>query len=76
MNPRILGGKPVIAGTRISVELILRDLAEGATVDDLLKAYPHLSDADVRAAISYAADSISAEETVAVSVAAARKPRR
>jgi uncharacterized protein (DUF433 family) len=76
VNPRVLAGKPVIAGTRISVELILRDLAEGATVEDLLEAYPQLCDADVRAAIAYAADSISAEQTVAVAVAAPRKPRR
>ena len=74
-NPRILGGKPVISGTRISVELLLRDLAEGATVEDLLKAYPHLSDADVRAAIAYAADSIASEETVAVAVRGPRKTR-
>lgn len=76
INPKVLGGKAVISGTRISVALILRDLAEGASVEDLLEAYPHLTDADVRAAIAYAADTISAEETVAVAVAAPRKPRR
>lgn len=76
INPKILCGKPVIAGTRISVELLLRDLAEGATVEDLLEAYPRLSDADVRAAIAYAADSISHEETVAFTIAGPRKPRR
>lgn len=76
INPRVLGGKPVIRGTRISVELILRDLAEGATVEQVLKAYPTLTDADVRAAIAYAADTISAEETVAVALAVSRKTRR
>ena len=42
-KPDILLGKPVIKGTRISVELIMRKLAEGYTVEDLLKSYPHLS---------------------------------
>lgn len=76
VNPRALGGKPVIRGTRISVELLLRDLAEGATVEQILAAYPTLVDADVRAAIAYAADSVSAEETVPVAVVAPKKPRR
>ena len=76
IDPEVLGGKPVIRGTRVSVELLLRDLAEGATVEELLKVYPHLVDADIRAAIAYAADTISAEETVAVAVTAHRKPRR
>jgi uncharacterized protein (DUF433 family) len=78
INPNILGGKPAIRGTRISVELILRDLAEGASVEDLLEAYPSVSEADVRAAIAYAADTIAAEETipVAVSSPARRKTRR
>ena len=76
INPKVLGGKPVIRGTRISVDLILRDLAEGASVEEILEAYPHLTDADVRAAIAYAADSLSGEETVAVAVAAPKKPRR
>jgi uncharacterized protein (DUF433 family) len=72
----VLGGKPVIRGTRIAVELILRDLAEGATVEQILKAYPTITDADVRAAIAYAADAVSAEETVAVAQTASRKTRR
>ncbi len=76
INPRVLGGKPVIRGTRIAVELILRDLAEGATVEQILKAYPTITDADVRAAIAYAADAVSAEETVAVAQTVSRKTRR
>jgi uncharacterized protein (DUF433 family) len=75
MNPKILRGKPVIRGTRISVELLLRDLAEGASIAGLLKAYPSVSEADVRAAIAYAADAISAEDTVPVAVTAPARPK-
>jgi len=53
INPAIMLGKPVIRGTRITVELILRKLAEGETVSDLLEDYPHLTAADIRAAIAY-----------------------
>jgi uncharacterized protein (DUF433 family) len=56
INPQVMMGKPVIKGTRITVELILRKLSEGATEHDLLQAYPRLSREDIRAAIRYAAD--------------------
>ena len=46
-------GKPVIKGTRITVELILRKLAEGATPADIVTMYPHLEEADVLAALQY-----------------------
>ncbi len=59
-------GKPVIRGTRIPVELILRKLSEGATEDDLLDAYPRLRGEDVKAAIGYAADTVAHEETIIV----------
>ncbi len=64
INPDVMQGKPVIRGTRVPVELLLRKLAEGATIEDLLDAYPRLSADDIRAALAYAADSI-AHETVA-----------
>jgi uncharacterized protein (DUF433 family) len=54
-NPRIMLGKPVIRGTRIPVELILRKLTEGSTEEELLDAYPHLTRDGVRAAIAYGA---------------------
>jgi uncharacterized protein (DUF433 family) len=63
VNPRVMLGKPVIRGTRIPVELILRKLSEGATEDDLLDAYPRLSRQDIQAAIGYAADTLAHEET-------------
>jgi uncharacterized protein (DUF433 family) len=66
INPKVMFGKPVIRGTRITVELILRKLAEGATIADLIQAYPHLSTDDIQAAIAYAADTVAHEETVVV----------
>ena len=53
-NPEILGGKPVIAGTRISVELILDRIASGMSVKEVLEDYPHLSTNQIQAAITYA----------------------
>jgi len=52
VNPNVMMGKPVIKGTRITVELVLRKLAEGATEADLLDAYPRLTGEDIRAAIA------------------------
>lgn len=63
INPTVMLGKPVIRGTRIPVELILRKLGEGATEGDLLDAYPRLTAADIRAALTYAAESL-AHETI------------
>jgi uncharacterized protein (DUF433 family) len=62
IDPKVMLGKPVIRGTRIPVALLLRKLAEGATEDDLLDAYPALTREDIRAAIAYAADSVDHEE--------------
>ena len=56
-------GKPVIRDTRIPVELLLRKLSEGATVSELLDAYPRLTEGDVRACLAYAADAISQQVT-------------
>ena len=62
INPEIMLGKPVIRGTRITVELLLRKLAEGATESDLLDAHPHLTSDDIKAAIAYAADTVAREQ--------------
>jgi len=64
INPKVMLGKPVIRGTRIPVELILRKLGEGATEQDLLDAYPHLKGDDIRAAMAYAAAALAHEEIV------------
>jgi len=66
INPKVMLGKPVIRGTRITVELILRKLGEGASHKDLLEAYPHLTEDDIQAAMTYAADTLAHEETVTV----------
>ena len=66
VNPKVMLGKPVIRGTRIPVELLLRKLGEGATEEELLDAYPRLSRADIRAAITYAAEALAHEENVTV----------
>lgn len=57
-------GKPVIRGTRIPVELLLRKLGEGATHQDLLDAYPRLTQDDILAALRFAAETIAHEETL------------
>jgi uncharacterized protein (DUF433 family) len=65
---QIMLGKPVIKGTRITVELILRKMSEGATIPDLLRMYPHLQEADVLAALKYASDLMANEEMIDLSV--------
>ena len=52
----VLGGKPVVRGTRISVELILEYLSDGGSVADILDGYPSLTEADIRAAIAFSHD--------------------
>jgi uncharacterized protein (DUF433 family) len=64
INPKIMLGKPVIRGTRIPVELIVRKLAEGADEKALVQAYPGLTAADIQAALLYAADSLAHEEVL------------
>ncbi|MBC8042662.1 MAG: DUF433 domain-containing protein [Rhizobacter sp.] len=54
-DPKVMLGKPVIKGTRLTVELILRKLSEGATVQSLCDSYPNLTADDVLAALSYSA---------------------
>ena len=64
VNPKVLMGKPVIKGTRIPVELILRKLGEGLTEEELRDAYPHLTREDIRAALAYAAEAVAHEEVL------------
>lgn len=65
-DQKIMLGKPVIKGTRITVEIILKKLSEGMSIDEVLQAYPHLSKDDILAVLSYSADVISKEEIIAV----------
>ena len=60
-DPTILGGKPIIKGTRISVEMIMEWIASGASRDDILKSYPHLSTEDVQQVTGYAAQAVKNE---------------
>jgi uncharacterized protein (DUF433 family) len=62
VDPAVMLCKPVIRNSRIPVELVLRKLAEGAAVADLLDAYPRLAEADVRACLAYAAHAVAHEE--------------
>ena len=67
INPKVMMGKPVIRGARLTVELILRKLSEGAGEEDLMEAYPRLTREDIQAAIRYAADTLAHEETIILS---------
>ena len=60
-NPKILGGKPIIKGTRISVEFILDLLASDVTKEEILQDYPHLKKDDIQACLKYAALSFKNE---------------
>lgn len=62
----IMLGKPVIRGTRLTVELILKKMAEGATIPQLLEAYPSLRQEDIQAVLAYASDAISNETIISV----------
>jgi len=67
-NPEILGGKPIVRGTRISVAHILECVASGGTRDDIVKAYPHLSPEDVSQALAFAANRMNQEVEFEVGV--------
>ena len=60
-DPKVMMGKPIIAGTRITVELILEKLAVGETVDQILDAHPRLTREAIQAALAFAAESLKAD---------------
>lgn len=60
-DPNVLMGKPVVTGTRISVELILEKLAEGETIEQILSAHPQLTREAIFAALKFAAQSLRAD---------------
>ena len=62
-NPEILGGKPIVKGTRMSVEVVLQSLAGGMTIKEMLREYPFLRKGHIQAAISYAAKVVGKEES-------------
>jgi len=59
IDPNTMLGKPVIKGTRIPVELIVRKIGEGALTEDLLDGYPNITKEDIQAALLYAADNLA-----------------
>ena len=61
VNPKIMMCKPVIKGTRISVEQLLEKLSAGETEDDIVEAHPHITKEDIRAALAFAAQSLKGE---------------
>ncbi len=69
-DPAILGGKPIVRGTRISVEIILEWIASGATRDAIVHKHPQLTVADVEQALAYAAASVRNEVLLTVGVGA------
>jgi uncharacterized protein (DUF433 family) len=75
VDPNVMLGKPVIRGTRILVELILRKLSEGASEAELLDAYPHLTREDIQAALRYAADMLAHQETIVLGPSRKRSRR-
>jgi uncharacterized protein (DUF433 family) len=64
VNPKILGGKPIIKGTRIPVSLVLEWLAAGMTAKEIVAEYSHLTEKDVSAAVHYAACLLEKEQVV------------
>jgi uncharacterized protein (DUF433 family) len=64
-DPSVMMGKPCIRGTRITVELVLRKLGSGRSIGDIIEAYPHISEDDIRAALAFAADYMQHETVLA-----------
>jgi len=64
INPKIMVGRPVIKGTRVPVELILKMLSQGISTEEILGEYPHLTKEDIQAALAYAADALALEEVL------------
>jgi len=65
-DPKIMLGKPIIKGTRITVELILKKLSDGMDINEIILSYPNLTKIDIMAALSYSAEVISKEEMIGV----------
>jgi uncharacterized protein (DUF433 family) len=68
-DPAVLGGKPCIRGTRISVEFLLELVASGASIDQIVRGYPQLAAADVEEALRYVAGFLDNEIVISAKVA-------
>jgi uncharacterized protein (DUF433 family) len=69
VNPDVLVGKPVLKGTRISVELLLDRLADGWSIDDILQAYPHIRREQVLAALNFVSEVFKEDRFIAIAKA-------
>jgi uncharacterized protein (DUF433 family) len=68
IDPKVMVGKPVIKGTRVPVEIIVKLVADGATDKEILKDYPQLTKEDIKAALLYAAKILRNEEIYPISI--------
>ena len=68
VNPKIMMGKPLIKGTRLTVEMILQSLAAGESVDNILASYPRLTKEAIQAALAFAADVLKGEKTYPIAI--------
>ena len=66
-DPKVMAGKPVIRGTRVPVEVIVRMVAQGVPREEILREYPHLEPEDIQAALLYAAAVVADEEVFPLS---------
>ena len=70
-DPAVMMGKPVVQGTRITVELILEKLAAGETIEQILEAHPHLTREGIQAALDFAARTLRSDLVYPIKEAAA-----
>ena len=64
VNPKIMVGKPIIRGTRIPVDAILKRLADGMSISDILEEYPNITEEDIKAALIYVSEVIAGEQII------------
>ena len=68
IDSKVMSGKPVIRGTRIPVDLIVRMVGQGISDDEILREYPRLATEDIRAAVTYAAEVVAGEDVFPIAV--------
>lgn len=68
MDPKVMVGKPIIKGTRITVEAVVRRVAQGIAFDEILEDYPYITKDDIKAALMYAESLVAGEEIFPVFV--------
>jgi uncharacterized protein (DUF433 family) len=64
VDPKVMVGKPIIKGTRIPVDAVIRRLAEGMSIEEILEEYPNLTTEDIKSALRYAAKVVSGEDVI------------